>query len=190
MGLAGTQTAVGEIFHASDIDQLMADGHELGCHTLNHTRSCDTTAAGLLVSCADNREKIAQLCGGLKPSSFSFPEGVVTLGGKAALGATYSSCRSIEPGLNDDPVDMAFLRANRLYSRWGTSELKKAIARNKELRAWLIVYTHDVTEQPSLYGCTPAEFGEIVQCALESGADVLPVREAHMRFSPVSSKAA
>lgn len=182
MGLMGGQTAVGQIFRRDDLDVLIAAGHELGCHTLKHTRSCDTTPSGLMTSCLENRMQMAQQLGGYEPRSFSFPEGVVTLGGKVVLSSAYESCRSIESGLNCDPVDLAFLRANQVYSRWGIEKLKKAILLNREHNSWIILYTHDVGHKPSEYGCTPGEFRDLVLFAVESGSDVLPIREAAKRF--------
>jgi peptidoglycan/xylan/chitin deacetylase (PgdA/CDA1 family) len=188
MGLMGGRTALGEIFHREDLQSLLAAGHELGCHTLNHTRSCDATPTELLNSCRENRVRMAEELRGYEPRSFAFPEGVVTMAGKAALGSTYESCRTIEPGLNCDPVDLAYLRANRVYSRWGISGLKQAIRSNLERNGWMILYTHDVAENPSGYGCTPVEFREILRFAVESGADVLTVGEAAKRYAAVATR--
>ena len=42
-------------------------------------------------------------------------------------------------------------------------------------RGWLIFYTHDVSERPSPYGCTPEKLRFVVRRAKEIGASILPV---------------
>jgi hypothetical protein len=116
--------------------------------------------------------------------NFSFPEGVVTTSAKAALNSVYRTCRTIEPGINRDPTDLGFLRANPVYSRPSIDRVKKLIQRNERDRGWLILYTHDVRDNPSPYGCTPRDFREVLECAARSGAEILSVSEAAKRFSP------
>lgn len=182
MGLAGRRTLVGEMFERDDLDYLMSSGHELACHTLDHSLCSDLTAAQLLASCQENRRRIAAVSGSCPPSSFSFPEGVVTPASKAAAASVYLTCRTIEPGVNRDPVDLAFLRAYRIYSATGIQGLCKVILGNQHDNSWLILYTHDVANDHSAYGCTPQEFRETVRWAVASGAEILPVVEAAGRF--------
>ena len=49
---------------------------------------------------------------------------------------------------------------------------------NQMAGGWLILATHDVSETPTRYGCTPRFFEQVAHLALESGADVLPVSRA------------
>jgi hypothetical protein len=41
-------------------------------------------------------------------------------------------------------------------------------------RAWLVLFTHDVRDQPSPHGCTPAELDSAIRLAREAGLDILP----------------
>ena len=52
------------------------------------------------------------------------------------------------------------------------------IDRNSLSRGWLIFATHDVTDNPSPYGCTPTFFQGVVDYAAKSGAMLLTVGEA------------
>ncbi len=169
MGLMGKGTAVGEMFDGNDLKRLADAGHEVACHTLEHTMCCDLTVAELLASCRENQGRIAEVLKAPPTESFSFPEGVVTLNAKAALSSMYTTCRTIEPGVNRDPVDLAFLRAYRVYSTSGVHGLRELIRRNQGHNGWIILYTHDVGISPSPYGCTAAEFREIVRSAVELG---------------------
>src|SRR5262249_17731049 len=134
-----------------------------------------------LESCGRNRKRAAEL-GIFALRNFSFPEGIVTLAAKSALMGVYETCRTIEPGINLDPVDLAYLHANRVYSRFGIRYLKDVIRENHEQRGWMILYTHDISPNPSPYGCTPEDFSEILECSMRSGADILPIGEATRRF--------
>src|SRR5271157_2316368 len=182
MGLAGKRTLVGEMFDPDDLDRLVASGHELACHTLDHSLCSDLTPDQLLESCLENRRRMAAVPGCCPPSSFSFPEGVVTPAAKAAAARIYRTCRTIEPGVNRDPVDLAFLRAYRIYSARGIQGLRQVIRRNQEDNGWLVLYTHDVGIDPSAYGCTPLDFREIVRTVVDSGAEILPVAKGAGRF--------
>ena len=108
----------------------------------------------------------------------SFPFGHITLAAKRMVSANYDTCRSTEPGINVDPVDLSFLRANPIYSRFDIQGLKQLIHDNARVNGWLVLYTHDVTEIPSPYGCTPA-ISEILESASgESGAEIVKIRDA------------
>ena len=48
--------------------------------------------------------------------------------------------------------------------------------------AWLILYTHDVRENPSPFGCTPGALERLVDEALAGGAEVVTVAEGCRRM--------
>ncbi len=183
LGLMGQTTVVGEMFKPSDLQSLLASGHELACHTYNHTRACDVEITELLAQCERNRTSISDLCHGYKCRNFSFPEGVVTVRAKSALNQVYDTCRTVEPGINCDPLDFGFLRANPVYSSIPITAIKDKIRQNEEKRGWVILYTHDICATPSAYGCTPEYFREVLQYTVDSGADILTVAQATQRFS-------
>ena len=56
--------------------------------------------------------------------------------------------------------------------------MKELIDRNQQTRGWLVLATHDVSAQPTPYGCVPEFFDEVVRYAAQSGARILPVGEA------------
>jgi hypothetical protein len=49
---------------------------------------------------------------------------------------------------------------------------------NARDRGWLILATHDVSDAPTAYGCTPEFFEAALKYAVDSGAKILPVSEA------------
>jgi len=53
--------------------------------------------------------------------------------------------------------------------------VKALIDDNARARGWLIFATHDLSGDPSPFGCTPDFFEQVVQWSVESGARILPV---------------
>jgi peptidoglycan/xylan/chitin deacetylase (PgdA/CDA1 family) len=184
MGLMGRTTEVGEIFEPSDLIDLVTSGHELACHTFDHTACDRLTYSELLNTCGKNRRMVAEMVGGYQLRNFSFPFGAVTLSAKSALASVYATCRGIEPGINRNYVDFAFLRT---YGYESVDTLKQVIRENSQLKGWVILYTHDVGVSPTKYGCTPECFLEVLRYAIESGAEVLTVAEATRRFVPANT---
>jgi hypothetical protein len=58
---------------------------------------------------------------------------------------------------------------------------------NTAARGWLIFATHDVTTNPSPYGCTPEFLQDVAQYVSRSGALLLPVSEACSRLQSQTS---
>ena len=96
---------------------------------------------------------------------------------KGALARRFASCRGTGRGLIHGTIDLADLPSTSLYSRnFDRDRLCQLIEDAQAENAWLIFYTHDVAEEPSPFGCTPAQFQSIVAYAVENTA-VLPVRD-------------
>jgi hypothetical protein len=64
-------------------------------------------------------------------------------------------------------------------------QIEEAVRR----RGWLHFFTHDVSEIPSLYGCTPEHLDIVVQAAVAAGCDVVTVGEAYRRLSSTAREA-
>jgi peptidoglycan/xylan/chitin deacetylase (PgdA/CDA1 family) len=182
MGLMGSSSEGGQLFTREDVHELHSAGHELGCHTVNHTSCFSVSARDFAQSCEQNRRQALAVVDGVPLRNMSFPFGHVSLAAKRMVRTSYDTCRSTEPGTNLDPVDLSFLKANPIYSRFEVQPLKQLIRDNARLKGWLILYTHDVAADPSPYGCTPAYFEEVLDSALESGAEVLAIRDALVQF--------
>jgi hypothetical protein len=76
-------------------------------------------------------------------------------------------------------VDLNLLRANSLYSSsFDLDSIDRLIKENGRRRGWLIFYTHDISEQPSAFGCRPGEFESVVKLAVKTRARIMPVGQA------------
>jgi peptidoglycan/xylan/chitin deacetylase (PgdA/CDA1 family) len=189
LGLMDKTTPVGEMFDRRDLEAVAEAGHELACHTHDHALCCNLNSERLLANCKRNQSLMSEMLGGYRLRNFSFPEGVVNASAKALLNSVYDSCRTIEPGINRDQVDLGFLRANRVYSTTPEHALREIIRRNHLSNGWLILYTHDIDVRPSQWGCTPEQFRAVAAWAVDSGAEILPIGDATKRFLYSSSVA-
>ena len=81
--------------------------------------------------------------------------------------------------MNFGRADLNQLSAYFLEKAHGNIQaVANLIEKNKDARGWIIFATHDICPRPSPYGCTPEFFGEVVQYAVDSGAQILPVVKA------------
>jgi peptidoglycan/xylan/chitin deacetylase (PgdA/CDA1 family) len=170
---------LGQHFSIEDLKSLTMAGHELGSHTLSHTSCRSVPLPEFLADAKKGRQAVERIAGIRNAHHFSYPYGHATLKAKQTVGASVSSCRGIVPGINQSPVDLNLLRANRLYSwSFGLECIDHLLKANEKSRGWLIFYTHDISEKPSPFGCKPGEFERTVKLAIKRSARVVPVGEA------------
>jgi peptidoglycan/xylan/chitin deacetylase (PgdA/CDA1 family) len=163
----------------SDISDLFHNGHQIGCHTFSH-KACDSiNRIELMLEFQKNCEFLNQI--GLSDSEihFSFPFGAYNLASKKIAAHRFKSSRITGGGFHVDYADLNALKAERLYQGVMTVErlnrLMKEVAAKK---AWMILYTHDVSRKPSEWGCTENLLDYALQAALTSGCKVMPVDRA------------
>lgn len=176
-GLMNSCNELGEQFSQGDMESLIAEGHELGCHTFSHI-SCRKVSSEMFVSDVQKgRESLLKMTG-RDPADFAYPFGHVTLAAKNAIGSRMKSCRGIYGGVNRGSVDLNLLRANSLYGGCEKADDYAALFNFDTNRgSWLIFYTHDVRETPSPFGCTPSLLEKVVSMALAKGFQVAPVQD-------------
>lgn len=177
MGMAGTTSNLGPLFDLDDLRAAHAQGHEIACHTYHHHDCGRLTPSDIADEIDRNAVALAQALGAPAIVNFAYPFGGVSLSAKSKLATRFASCRGTGRGLNQGTVDLADLFSTSIYS--GNFDRERLCQLIDEARAgsgWLIFYTHDVADEPSPFGCTPAQFQSIVAYAAEN-APVLPVRD-------------
>jgi peptidoglycan/xylan/chitin deacetylase (PgdA/CDA1 family) len=177
MGLAGTDGNLGPLFDMDDLRAVHARGHEIACHTYGH-RDCGRLSAAEIAAEVDaNTAALSKALDGATTPNFAYPFGGVSLAAKRALSGRFASCRGTGRGINQGTVDLADLFSTSIYSRdFDRDRLCQLIEDAQAQSGWLIFYTHDVADEPSPFGCTPAQFQSIVAYAAEN-TPVLPVRD-------------
>jgi peptidoglycan/xylan/chitin deacetylase (PgdA/CDA1 family) len=178
-GLMDTEAPTGTVFAANDIEELLARGHELGCHTFGHCDALDTGPRVFEDSIVRNGIVLNELFPGAVFSSFSYPISSPRLGTKNRAGRHFRCCRGGGQTFNAGVADLNLLKAYFLEkSRDNLTLIKETIDQNCQARGWLILATHDVSESPTPYGCKPSSFEDIVNYSVNSGARILPAAKA------------
>jgi peptidoglycan/xylan/chitin deacetylase (PgdA/CDA1 family) len=176
MGLMGQTNSLGPQFCAADLQALLRQGHELGSHSFGHLSCRSTPPRDFEEDVLKGIRAVEQITGSSHARHFSYPFGHATPRSKRSIGAIASSCRGIVPGINESVIDLNLLRANAIYrSSFNLDSVDRLLTTNVKCRGWLIFYTHDISEDPSPYGCTPAEFDGVVRLAAKKCSNILPV---------------
>jgi glycosyltransferase involved in cell wall biosynthesis/peptidoglycan/xylan/chitin deacetylase (PgdA/CDA1 family) len=179
LGLIGKETPSGQIFFLDDLPTLVKQGHELGCHTFAHCDSWATATKTFENSIIQNRAALNGLFPHSEFKTFSYPISLPRPKTKARVADYFLCCRGGGQTFNTGRADLNQLSAYFLEkSRDNFQAVKDVIDRNREARGWLIFATHDISSNPTPFGCTPEFLERVVQYAIGSGAQIVPVVEA------------
>jgi glycosyltransferase involved in cell wall biosynthesis/peptidoglycan/xylan/chitin deacetylase (PgdA/CDA1 family) len=179
LGLAGKETASGQIFFLEDLPTLFEQGHELGCHTYSHCDSWEIVTETFEESIIENREALSKIFPGAEFQSFAYPINLPRPLTKSRIADYFLSCRGGGQTINIGNIDLNQLSAYFLEKSHGDFQaVKDLIDHNRQACGWLIFATHDISDSHTPYGCTPEFFENVVQYALSSGAQIVPVVEA------------
>ena len=121
-----------------------------------------------------NKERLT----GIVSDHFSYPYGANNIYSRIAARLCTGSARGISHGINRDIIDLMHLNAVRIYNRLGIEPCLDMISECASNGGWLIFYTHDVSEKPSDFGCTPDQFKKCVHEVSNNKLPVLPVQKA------------
>jgi peptidoglycan/xylan/chitin deacetylase (PgdA/CDA1 family) len=179
----------GHLCHSvKDLEQLLAQGHHLGCHTHSHTPCTQVSPDQFKKDLQKNAQFLTQLGVPSNDRHFSFPLGEFDHPSKQIASQFFASTRTCDSGIHVQYADLSMLKANSLYSStFDAAYFKSLIEQTHAQKAWLIIYTHDVDESPSQWGCTPALLRQIVQQSLQAGCRVLPINQAIQYWRASSS---
>jgi peptidoglycan/xylan/chitin deacetylase (PgdA/CDA1 family) len=185
MGLMGKETPTGTMFVKEDLEALLRDGHELGCHTFDHCHPWDTSPEQFEASLIANQRALTALFPQAIFHSMSYPFSVPTPRNKSIAGRMFDCCRGRGDFSNAGTADLNFLSSHFLERKLGGPEAAlQAIEKNRKECGWLIFSTHDLSADPTPFGWTPEHFEAVVRAAVNSGARILPVVETWKRLFP------
>jgi len=179
LGLANRNSPVGLIFSPADLAKVIADGHELGCHTFAHCPAWETDSDVFERAIVENRRALSTILPHVQFSTMSYPISDPRPSTKCRAARHFRCCRGGGQIFNAGTTDLNDLRGFFLeQSAKRPAFIKQMIDQNNQATGWLIFATHDVCDAPSRFGCTPALFEETVDYAVRSGARILPVAQA------------
>jgi peptidoglycan/xylan/chitin deacetylase (PgdA/CDA1 family) len=173
-GLMDSDTAVGRIASASDVERLHRGGHEIGSHTHSHM-SCQKANRSSLVRdlqmCADNLKRFGVA------RNFAFPYGGYDESALNFFSSHYDTIRTVQKGINSGMTDLNLLKANPIYESSDVDKVGSLIEQVRSSGGWLIFYTHDICADPSDYGCTPDRFQLVIDLVRKAGLEVRTIAE-------------
>jgi peptidoglycan/xylan/chitin deacetylase (PgdA/CDA1 family) len=189
-GLMGQSGPTGEIFSHDDLPEFLRQRHELACHTFDHCDSWDTDPAEFEASILRNQQFVVRELPGSTLTSLSYPISCPRPQTKRRVSKYYRCARGGGQTFNTGKTDLNYLRAFFIeQSRDNFDAIKRTIDDSSRARGWLIFATHDVCDSPTRFGCTPRLFKRVVEYAAQSGAAILPVRDALERIQPTPTRA-
>jgi peptidoglycan/xylan/chitin deacetylase (PgdA/CDA1 family) len=172
-GLFGADSPVGRIVSAEHAQHLAASGHEIGCHTYSHLKAEDVNSCHYGADITKNGHELECLLPDQPVRSFAFPYGSITPRTKAAAADHYATCRTTLTRINRGHIDLNQLSAIALYNHHThLATVDRLLADCANNGGWLIIYTHDVDDNCSQYGCTPSQFRTTVTRAIGLGCAV------------------
>jgi len=169
-----------DYYDEATVKAVRAGGHEIGCHSYDHQPAPGVSDETLRGDALRNAAFLEAAAGEpLGPLSYAHPYGLVCARTKRLMGELFPSARGIHPGLNGANTDLSQLKAIALERRsWQADRVERRIAAAKAAKGWLVFFSHDVSADPSPYGCTPAMLEHALEKAAEAGFALAPVREA------------
>lgn len=174
-GLFGQTGHMGRFADAAEVAALIRQGHEVAGHTLNHVDCHRISPTDLDADLDANDAALRGL--GAAPLHFAYPYGEISPRAKKQLGARYASLRGVQKGLIHHGGDRNQLPGVGIEGPDGEAVARAWIDRAVAEQAWLILYTHDVRETPSPWGCTPDALERLIAHARTAGCDIRTVGE-------------
>ena len=177
-GLLGQNLVMGPMVTAAEVRDLAARGHEIGCHSFSHLDCARAPVAAVRADLA--RNAAASRAMGLRQPlrSFAYPSGETSLTLKRSLPAGVWTARGIRRGINVGPVDAHQLRAICLSGPRATDRARHAIALAHRRGGWVVFMGHDVADDPSPFGCTPAVLAAVVALVQAAGLPIKTMADA------------
>ena len=183
-GLCETTNHLGLHVSEADIIDAHNKGHEIADHTYSHLSANDVDLNAYMADIERNQRALQKL--GLPRSRhFAYPYGHVTPPLKKALRTQFETLR----GVVTAPTaiqDANLMWATRVYSNDSIEMTLEKITAAKDTPQWLHLYTHDVRDTPSKFGCTKEDFQTVLTAIKESGIPVMTVDEAYRAITDMS----
>jgi len=176
-GLIGTRNHHGEQMSWQDVRDAQKAGHEIGCHSFSHV---DGTQISLTDMEADlmRNNNIFEREGIQSSATYAYPYGQMTANLKADLGQVFNGLRGIKPGVMRKCVDLNEINSTALFTGKRVKSAIKQIHSLKNKPGWMTLFTHDIRDNSSEWGCTKEEFLAVIEAVKSVDAIVLPVNEA------------
>lgn len=169
-------------FERETLRAVAEAGHEIGCHTYDHANAFEEGTTNYVASVDRNMRFLRDSLPDYEERAFAYPFGSASLGARRALIRRFATLRGIQPRQAAGTVDRTLLPSYSLDMRTAHKrDWPAIIERAAAERAWITVFTHDVSDDPTEFGCTTGMLRDVVQLAREHGLDGRTVSEVMPR---------
>ena len=177
-GMAGTKTVTGEQYTSAELVDLLSRGHEIGAHTHTHLDCAKARVPDAVSNIHTNLSQLRDM-GADHITQFAYPYGETQTALKDALKGTFETARGVLAGTNGRGSDLMQLRALELTPDDRTTDRAAAAIRASAGRpSWVVIFTHDVHDEPSDYGTRPESLSQLANLARDTGASILSIGDA------------
>lgn len=186
-GLCETTNHLGLHMSEADIVDVHNRDHEIADHTFSHLSFNDVSLKVYLNDIKRNQITFEKL-GLPKSRHFAYPYGHVSPALKKALRKRFCTLRGVVTA-SSSGQDANLLNATRIYSNDSIELALEQIDDAKKTPKWLHLFTHDVRDNPSDFGCTPTDLQKIITAVRQSALRVMTVDDAYRTITkrtPVS----
>lgn len=176
-GLFGQTNHFGLHMDTDDAKAVAANGHEVGNHSWHHYDASAHSLADFQADILMNEEGFANI--GLPQSqTFAYPYGETYPALKSWMGTQFKGARGILPVTHNTQSDLNQIGSYPLFSGAAYERLLNQLGQLEKHPGWLTIFTHDISDTPTPWGCTPQNFLSVVEKVKQIGALVLPLAEA------------
>lgn len=175
-GLCGRDSPMGPYAGIDEVLRVAAAGHEIGCHTFSHLDCGRSHADVIACDVGLNATTLGEHA--LSLETFAYPYGEISPTAKRVLGERFRALRTVNAGMVAGDADLAGLPGVGIEGPGGEAKARTWIDKAKSRNGWVILYSHDVRDDPSEWGCTPKGLEGLIKDALADGFRILPVKDA------------
>ena len=174
--LTGTTFTTGLLASDAELVDLHRRGHEIGCHTLDHI-DCGQMDELTIRRSLDANAGVLTGLGLPSPTAFAYPYGDVSSGAKRAVATRFRLARGLHPGLVGKGTDLHQAPALGLEGEQSLAQARHWMARALRETAWLILFTHNVHDDPGEFDISSAGFEGLVRDAKGQGFQFVTLSE-------------
>lgn len=182
---------IGQVFEnvvqcdENDIKAIYNNGHEIACHSYSHPRLRGRNKEEIIKDLNKNLETFREILGDEKFefSSHAFPYGEYDETTLKVLSKYFTTMRGVLSGVNFETIDFANLKTTSIeVSKFCKKNINSAIDLALKNNGWIVFFTHDINENCTNYGSTPAMLEEVISMVKSAGIEILPVKDAAIKI--------
>lgn len=164
----------------NDAADLVARGHELGCHTFSHPKLSTMTQEALAADLDRNDAFLAAIDNRPALRNFAVPFTMATPLRQPLLRRRFRSSRGGRPGINRGLTDLHYLSAVELRESFlDASGIDSLLDDLEQSPGWLILFTHHIADDPAGgFGIREKTFASLVGSVARRGFAMLNVDAA------------